>query len=497
VTEPGRSRTELAARLAELTPEARALMARRLRSRRSPAGLTIPRRAPDTPVPMTSAQWRLWFMEQLRPGTNAWNTPIAARLRGRLDLKSLRSALASLVERHATLRTVFEAPGGIPAPVLLSRAEVELPVLDVNPKQDERDAVDQFVAAEVGLPFDLASDLMIRARVLRLGPEDHVLVIVAHHIACDGWSKGLLVNELGLLYNALAAGEAPQLAELPIDYADFAAWQQERLSGESLERLMTYWRERLQGHAPALVLPTDRPRPARQAFGGAVVWLTIPGPLAERVAALGLQARATPFMTLLAAFNALLYAGSGQLDLLVGSPAAMRTHPELEPVVGLFANTLVYRTSLAGDPTFRDLIARVRETAVGVYGHQELPFEKIVEAAKPQRDPSRNPLVQVNLRVEGREPVLSLSGLEVAPIPLDPGIARFDLAIELGETDDGYAGYLEYDTALFDAGSAAKYASDFVAILGEATDQPDRPLSQLPSVRGRPPAGAQRRSSIA
>ena len=188
-------------------------------------------------------------------------------------------------------------------------------------------------------------------------------------------------------------------------------------------------------------------------------------------------------MTLLAAFKALLYAHSGQLDVLVGSPAAMRTHPELEHVVGLFANTLVYRTSLAGEPSFRDLVGRVRQTALGVYAHQELPFEKIVEAAKPRRDPSRNPLVQVNMRVEGREPALALRGLEVVPIPLDPGIARFDLAIELGETDDGYDGYLEYDTALFDGETAAGYARDFIAILAEAISNPDRPLAELAAVR--------------
>ncbi len=332
-------------------------------------------------------------------------------------------------------------------------------------------------------PFDLATDLMIRARLLRLDAEDHALVLVAHHVACDGWSKGLLVSELGAAYDALSAGATPELPELPIDYADFAAWQRDRLTGENRERLDAYWRERLDGHVPALLLPTDRPRPARQAFGGAVHWLKLPGSLAERTRALGRQERATPFMTLLAAFKALLYARSGQLDLLVGSPAAMRTHPELEPVVGLFANTLVYRTSLAGEPSFRELVGRVRETALGVYAHQELPFEKIVEAAKPQRDASRNPLVQVNLRVEGREPVLSLRDLEVVPIPLDPGIARFELAIELGETDDGYDGYLEYDTALFDADTAAGYARDFIAILDQATQQPDTPLAELPAVR--------------
>jgi Condensation domain len=483
VPDPGRSRADLAARLAELSPEARALVAQRLQSRRTQPGMTIPRRDPGEAVPLSSAQWRLWFMEQLRPGTNAWNTPVAARLRGPLDVDALRAALVTLVARHATLRTIFEAPGGVPAPVLLSNPAVDVPVLELTAGEDERDGIDRFVADEVATPFDLAADLMIRARLLRLGAEDHALVLVAHHIACDGWSKGLLVSELGTAYDAWSAGATPGLRELPIEYSDFAAWQRDRLTGENLERLNAYWRGRLDGHAPALLLPTDRPRPTRQAFGGAVHWLKVPGPLAERTRALGRQERATPFMTLLAAFNALLFARSGQLDVLVGSPAAMRTHPELEHLVGLFANTLVYRTSLAGRPNFRELIGRVRETALGVYAHQELPFEKIVEVTKPRRDPSRNPLVQVNLRVEGREPVLSLRDLDVVPIPLDPGIARFDLAIELGETDDGYDGYLEYDTALFDAESAAGYASDFVAILEEATQKPGTALPELAAVR--------------
>jgi len=198
--------------------------------------------------------------------------------------------------------------------------------------------------------------------------------------------------------------------------------------------------------------------------------------------ALGRQQRATPFMTLMAAFMVLLHAHSGQEDMLVGSPAAMRTHPELERVIGLFANTLVYRVSLAGSPSFRELVDRVRATAVGVYAHQDLPFEKVVEAVNPPRDPSRNPLVQVNLRVEGREPELHLSGLRAEPIPFDPGIARFDLAIELGATASGFAGYLEYDVALFDRATAAALASDFIAILDACTATPDQPLNALPPI---------------
>jgi hypothetical protein len=479
------SNRELAGRLAELSPEARALLVRRQRDRRAWTGLTISRRDPGEPAQMSFAQWRLWFMEQLRPGTNAWNTPIAARVRGPLDLGAMQVALATLVERHETLRTVFATSRGRPEPVLLADPVVELPLSEGSTAagDDERMAIDRFVTAEVARPFDLALELMIRARLMRLGERDHVIVLVAHHVACDGWSKGLLVTELCTVYDAVTAGSEPALPELPITYADFVSWQRRSLSGENLDRLVGYWRERLEGHASALALRTDQPRPPRQALTGAVQWLSVPAPLAEQARAVGREERATPFMTLMAAFKALLYAHTGQQDLLVGSPAAMRTHPELEHVVGLFANTLVYRTSMAGEPSFREVVRRVRETSLGVYAHQELPFEKIVEALNPRRDASRNPIVQVNMRVEGREPEIALRGLEVEPIRLDPGIARFDLAIELGETEDGYEGYLEYDTALFHAASADAYARDFTAVLGDAVEHPDTPLSELAAVR--------------
>ena len=475
----------LAARLAGLSPEAREALRRRLAQRRADGGRVIPFRDPAEPVPMSFAQWRLWFLEQLRPGTNAWNTPVAVRLQGPLDLEALRRSLALLVTRHATLRTVFVAPGGRPAPVLLDDPQIELPIRTVDDGRGEspEPTIRRFVDEEVARPFDLESDLMLRARLLELGREDHVLVLIAHHIACDGWSKGLLLAELSIAYDALSAGVEPVLPELPVDYGDFAVWQRGWLTGENLERLTAYWRDRLAGAPPALELPADHPRPRTQQFRGAVEWLTVPAALADGAITLGRQERATPYMTLMAAFNALLYALSGQDDVLIGSPAAMRGHPELEHVVGLFANTLVYRTSLAGEPSFRELVRRVRETALGVYAHQEMPFEKIVEAVRPPRDPSRNPLVQVSMRVEGREPELRLRGLNTEPIPIDPGIARFDLAIEIGATDDGFAGYLEYDSAIFERSTAVAYAHDFVAVLEACVTSADAPLESLPAVR--------------
>jgi hypothetical protein len=479
--------------MAGLSPEARELLKWRLASRHAASAETIPRRAPDQPVPMSFAQWRLWFLEQLRPGTNAWNTPVAVRLRGPIDLDVVRRSLQLLVERHTMLRTIFppnreaDVLTGGPFQVVLQRPAIELPVVDLDAAGVEAttipDRIDAFIAAEVRRPFDLTSDLMLRARILRLGPEDHVLVLVAHHIACDGWSKGLLITELGTTYDALRHGRPPEVAAPVIEYADFAVWQRRWLSGERLERLSSYWRERLAGDALVLDLATDHSRPRMQEFRGAVVWLELPAALADAVVTLSRTERATPFMALMAGFMAVLQAQSGQDDLLVGSPAAMRNQPELEQIIGLFANTLVYRTDLGGAPTYRELIGRVRETALGAYQHQDLPFEKIVEAVGPRRDPSRNPLVQVDLRVEGREPRLSLSGVGCEPITFDPGIARFDLAIELAATDEGFAGYLEYDTSLFERATAEALAHSFVAVLDAAAGTPDLPLIELPPIR--------------
>jgi hypothetical protein len=477
------SRDALAARLERLSAQERALLAKRLAGRRAGGELSIPRRDPDAPVPMSFAQWRLWFLEQLRPGTNAWNTPVAARIDGTLDVEALRRSLWCLIARHATLRTVFLAPGGKPRPVEVEpeRAGIPLAVLEALAASDA--SVSALVDEEVARPFDLERGSMLRARLIRLGPSEHVLVLVAHHIACDGWSKGLLLEELAHVYEHVAAGGDPQLPQLPIEYADYAVWQRSRLSGEHLDELTTYWRSRLAGAPPSLALPADHPRPRRQAFRGAVEWVSIPAELAQRALELGRAWRATPFMTMLAAFTALLNAHSGHEDLLIGSPAAMRTHPELERIVGCFANTLVYRTSLAGDPGFRELVSRVRDAALGVYAHQELPFEKIVEAVAPPRDPSRNPLVQVNFRLEGEEPELRLPGTDCRPIAIDPGIARFDLALELAPQNGAFGGYLEYDTALFSAGTARRIASDYFRILAALVASPELGLAALEPVR--------------
>jgi hypothetical protein len=482
-------RAALSSRLAALSPQQRLLLERRLATPAPAEPPSLRRRDPDEEAVVGFAQWRLWFLEQIRPGTSAWNTPYAARLRGPLDVDALRRALAAVVERHAPLRTVFATVGGAPVPLTLAAPVVEMAVVDLTdlPDTTRRAAERRFVATQVLGRFDLARDVLVRLRLARVGEDEHVLVLVAHHIACDGWSKRLLIEELCAAYDAFADGREPVLPELPIEYADFTSYERRLLSGENLERLTGYWRDRLRGHAPALQMTTDHPRPPTQRFAGATVRVFVAQQVVGTLTAIGREERATPFMTLLAAFKAMLHLHTGQDDLLVGSPSAMRHHLETEHLIGFFANTLVYRTDLSGRPSFRQVVRRVRESALGVFAHQDLPFDKIVAAANPPRDPSRTPLVQVNFRLEGAEPEFVLRDVRADEIFVDPRIARFDLAIEIAPVADGLAGYLEYDTALFERETALRIAGDFTAVCAALADDPDRPIAALAKDR---PAGS-------
>ncbi len=474
--------TDLAARLAGLSPQQRAVLARRLQGRREEEAPPTPGpRDPGQPDVCSFAQRRLWFLEQLRPGTHAWNTPVVTTLHGSLDHGALRSALEVVIERHAPLRTVFEAPEGDPVPMVLRDPAIEIPVIDAGRVREaiRPAAVRRLVADEVRRPFDLEHDVLVRARILRLGAEEHVLVLVAHHIGCDGWSKGLLVRELCTAYDALSAGAAVRLPPLPLEYADYASWERRYLAGPGRQELVDWWRRYLAGHAPTLALPTDHERPPSQAFLGSTVPANVPRPMMERAVEVGRQEGASAFMSMLAVFVATLHMRTGQEDILVGSPSAMRNHPEIEALIGFFANTLVYRTDLSGRPPFRELLRRIRTVALGVYAHQELPFDLIVAAANPPRDLSRTPLVQVNFRLEGAEPLLALEALHNVPVPIDPGIARFDLAVEVAPTPAGLAGYLEYDTALFERHSATRFSAEFTAVCAAAGAAPDRPLADL------------------
>jgi hypothetical protein len=335
-------------------------------------------------------------------------------------------------------------------------------------------------------PFDLAKDLMLRATLIEIQPEEHVLLIRMHHIAADAHSDRVLFSELSELYNAAAEGRPPQLPELPIQYADFAVWQRERLSGAALDELVSYWSGQLEGAPELLRLPTDRPRPSVQRHDGAHHALALPRSLVDPLAALGREQGATFFMTMLAVFATLLYRISGEPDVVVGSPIANRNNLELQGLIGFFTNTIALRTRLDGNPSFREIIARARQAALGAYAHQDMPFEKVVEALRPRRDPSYNPLFQVNFRAqESERPALQLAGLTTEPITVDIGFSRFDLALELELRGEQLTGYFEYDRDLFLESTAIELTEDLAALLTAAGAEPDAPILELRLPHGR------------
>jgi hypothetical protein len=375
--------------------------------------------------------------------------------------------------------------------VALHDWSLELSVVDLRdvPDGQREPELERLLREAARHPYDLSRDLMLRPCLFRVGPDEHVLLLVLHHIAYDASSDRVMNRELAEAYAAFLEGREPRLPELPIQYADYAVWQRERLQGAVLEELAAYWQAAL-GDAPErLRLPTDRARAAVQRHVGRHRYAAFDGGLGDAVVALARREAATPYMVLLAMFDALLYGATGQDDIVVGSPVAARNHVDLEPLIGFFSNTLVLRNRLAGNPTFVELLKRVRETTSGAIAHQELPFEKLVEILNVRRDPGFNPLFQVNFRAQAqpREP-LQLPGLEtIETIPVDIGFSRFDLALELQVEDGELGGYFEYDEELFDAATIDGLASDFEELVRRVVANPETPLLALiPRTRRRP-----------
>jgi alpha-ketoglutarate-dependent taurine dioxygenase len=476
---------DLSNRISELSPERRAVLERRLMKRdgTAPGEPTIPRRRPEDPRLLSFNQQRLWFLDQLSPDTPTYNVPTAARIGGPLDVEALRRALDAIVDRHEVLRTTFDCVDGSPVPVLREGWPTVLRTVDLRgwPDATREAEAQRLLTREAGRPFDLSRDLMLRATLLRLREREFILLIVTHHIAWDLRSKALLYQELAALYEAFRAGRRAPLPELPIQYADFALWQRRCLrDGAALERLTSYWKRRLAGAPPRLEVPADHPRPPIQSLRGAKSFFALPAALVDGAKALGRQAGCTLYMTLLAAFKAFLGAYTGQQDICVGSPIAGRDRVETEALIGFFINTLVLRTDLSGNPTFRELLGRVREVTLGAYAHQEMPFEKLVEIQRPPRDLSRMALFQVNFRVASAPPPpLGLTGLTVTPLELiDNATSKFDLALELATTE-GSSSYFEYSTDLFREATIGRMRDDFERVLDAVLAHPDTPLNDL------------------
>jgi amino acid adenylation domain-containing protein/FkbM family methyltransferase len=436
-------------------------------------------------LPLSFAQERLWFLQQLEPGSAFYNNSLTLRLTGALDAAALERTLGEIVRRHETLRTTFHDRGGVPVAVAAPPGPFTLPVEDLsglNP--DAREAeVRRRADGEVARPFDLAAGPLFAPRLLRLGDQEHVLVLGMHHIVTDGWSMGVLARELGTLYAAFSRGEPSPLPEPEVQYADFAAWQRAQLAGEALERHLDWWRERLAGAPELLALPTDRPRPAVQRFRGARVPVSIPDGVLERLRALGRREGVTVFAMALAAFQLLLarYAATG--DVVVGSPVSGRARPEVEPLIGFFVNTLVLRADLSGDPTVRELLRRSRDATRAALEHQELPFERLVEALRPERSLGHSPLVQVMFALHHAETAADAGahagGPRVEVVPQRNDSVRMDLSLSLTTRGDGMRGELAYAADLFDRATAERMAGHFARLLEAVAARPGARLSRI------------------
>ncbi|MDT5268509.1 MAG: hypothetical protein QOH49_695, partial [Acidobacteriota bacterium] len=433
--------------------------------------------------PLSFAQQRLWFLHLLDPQSAAYNMPFALRLLGQLDIPALERTLNEIVRRHEVLRTTFDALEEEPVQLIAATWRLELPLTDLSclPPQ-KREAETRRLALQDALrPFDFARGPMLRASLLRLGAEEHVLSLTMHHIVSDGWSMGVLVHEVAALYTAFSTGRPSPLAELPVQYADYAHWQREWLTGEVLAEQLSYWKRQLVGAPPVLELPSDRPRPAVQSFKGAHEAFTLSKDLTDALKQLCQCEGVTLFMLLLAGFQTLLYRYTGQPDIVVGSPVANRNQIAAEQLIGLFTNTLVLRTRLSARWSFRELLAYVRETCVGALAHQDLPFEKLVEELRPERSRGHSPLFQVMFASQNTpEEDLELPRLRVSPLQLGVTAALFDLTLNILETDEQTYGSLHYNIDLFEAETIRRMCGNFVALLEHVAANPDQTLSGLP-----------------
>src|SRR5579884_283942 len=484
-------------RRAELSAAKQALLEKRLRYMRvpaSPAGRTATLEPPEIepsqekergPAPLSFAQQRLWFLQRLEPESSAYNEPIAVYMRGKLNVEALTQTAREITRRHEILRSTFPMIDGQAVQVIdpTFHLNLTLPFIDLRgiPAAEREAAVQRKVKEELERPFHLEREMPWRTVLLQLDEQEHVSLTIMHHIITDGWSAEVFVKEIGVLYSSFAAGQTPPLPELKLQHADYARWQRRELESGRLDRQLAYWKRQLSGDLPILELPADHPRPAVSTYRGKRLPLRLPLSLSQELSALSRQEGVTLFMTLLAAFQVLLYRYSGQEDLLIGTPIAGRTRPEFEGLLGCFVNTLVLRTSLAGHPSFRALLKRVRQVTLGAYDSQDLPFEKLVEDLQPERSLSHNPLFQVmfilqNMPLADQE----LARLTISQVALENNTAKFDLSLCLQETPEGLTGFIEYSTDLFEASTIERMAGHFQRVLEMIVANPEQKITAFP-----------------
>ncbi|MDY6802251.1 MAG: amino acid adenylation domain-containing protein [Cyanobacteriota bacterium] len=475
--------SDLQKRLEKLSPAQRELVLKKLRSQKKDSPVQkekVPPIAPvsrEKPIPLSWNQQRLWFLEQIEGSSSTYNIPAAVELVGELDLAALERSLLEIVRRHEILRTNFALLDGLPVQQIAPELKLNIAVIDL--KSDEE--VEGLAMAEAQKPFDLATDPLLRVTLLRRSPSSHYLLLTLHHIISDGWSMGVLINELSQLYGAFLSKAPSPLAELPFQYADFAVWQRQWLSGETLETQLSYWKETLSGAPELLELPTDRSRPPLQSFRGSSHKFHLSAELTQKLQTLAEKSGATLFMILFGAFATLLYRYTDREDICIGTPIANRNRAETESLIGFFINTLVLRADLTGTPTFSQLLDRVRERSLEAYDRQDVPFEQIVEALQPERSLSYSPLFQVMFALQNA-PMgeLELPGVTLKPMSQDSQSAKFDLTVSMWETETGLEGSWEYNSDLFDRETIARAIGHFQTLLAGIVANPDRQLGELP-----------------
>ncbi|OLE00767.1 MAG: hypothetical protein AUI36_44290 [Cyanobacteria bacterium 13_1_40CM_2_61_4] len=437
-------------------------------------------------VPTSFAQQRLWFLSRLEPDSPAYNIPRPLRIHGELNVSVLRQTFNGILARHAVLRGSFDLVAGEPVQLIAPHLEIDLPVIDLEVLTvGEREAeVSRLAIADAERPFDLTQAPLLRLSLLRLSSQEHVLLLTMHHIISDGWSMGILVGEMTVIYQALNTEQPINLPELQIQYADFARWQREWLQGEMLDQHLSYWTQQLGGAPAVLDLPVARPRPATQTMRGSHFAIDLSSKLTGALVELSRREGVTLFMTLLAAFQTLLYRYSGQEDLVIGTPIAGRNRAELEGLIGFFVNSLPLRTNLSGNPSFRRLLRRVRETALSAYAHQDLPFEKIVEAVQPPRSLSYPPIFQVMFVLQNQPAAaFSLPGLSISPLKREFDTAKYDLTLFMTESNDTLSCWLEYNTDLFEESTVRRLLEHFETLLASVVANPDQRIALLPLLK--------------
>ncbi|MEK6283063.1 MAG: condensation domain-containing protein [Acidobacteriota bacterium] len=476
-----------AIKIEDLSPKQRTLLELRLKQKGSAAAphQQLKPRPEDLDagaLPLSFAQQGLWFLDQLTQGSIMYNISTGVSLTGRLNRLALEQTLSEIVRRHEVLRTTYATVDGQPVQVINEASFISLLPIDLSElTEPERKAeVRRRASEEVHRPFDLRRGPLLRVVLLKLGAEEHVVLFTLHHIVCDGWTIPKLLGEVTVLYGAFSRGEPSPLKDLPVQYADYAYWQRQWLQGEMKEAHVSYWRKHLRGPLPTLHLRNARARPSVPSYRGASQVRLLSSALCDEVKELSRREEVTLYMTLLAAFNVLLSYHSGQQDILVGTPFADRGRIELEELIGCFLNTLVMRSDLSGNPTFRELLCRVREMTLNVHAHQELPFEMIVDEVQPVRSLNQNPLFQVSFTLENAAPTApQLPGLTVKFLGVGGTTVQFDLVLHMVDMGHGLLAVMQYSTDLFEGANIARLLDHYEILLREVVARPDITLDQL------------------